>query len=264
MGVSIGSLDVAHNPKADEAELQRLLALSSWRSLDDYQQLARLSARLGRHPVRDWDDKDEAELEALLAQYGSLRDESLQSISNRVQVLMLGIAAVGVLVGGSLTISDPRAARNVIYAIFSGAIPLVCIFVLFVWAGEAMRSARVGYFLAADVEARINQKLGRFVMSWEASLWAGAQRRDEVWGPSMMALSIVGLVGLAAPWCGVLLSGNAGVLPIWPILAVLVPYLLLAAAALYLGANLDRLRNIPEVRSVFSPPSHAGSTSNKS
>jgi hypothetical protein len=233
----------ADTPLAPENELERLLSLSSFRTIADYQRLARLSADLVRQCLRDWDGKDEAELQALLAQYQSLREESLQTISNRVEILLLGIASVGALVGGSLTIDDPQASRKVIYAVFSGAIPLVCIFVLFVWAGEAMRSARAGYFLAADVEARINQKLGRFV-----------QKRDEMWGPSMMAFVIIAIVALAAPWCGVLLSGLDGVARIWPIVAVGVPYLFLAAGAFYLRANLDRLRKIAVVRSVFMAP----------
>ncbi|MEO6332458.1 MAG: hypothetical protein ABIP09_07915 [Gemmatimonadaceae bacterium] len=238
----------------DETELAKLLSLSTERRIQDYRRIAGLSADLGRQASRDWDAKDEAELQALLAQYGSLREESLQTIGNRIQILLLGIAAVGALVGGSLTIDDPQASRKVIYAIFSGAIPLVCIFILFVWAGEAMRSSRVGYFLAADVEATINHKLGRFVLNWEANLWAGAQDRDEMWGPSMMAFVVIGLVAAAAPWCGVLFSGLGGVPPIGPILAILVPYLFLAAAALYLRGKLDRLRNNPVVRSVFFVP----------
>jgi len=182
-----------------EAELERLLSLSAVRSLCDYRRMAALTTELGRQGQRDWDSKDDAEFAALLAQYGSLREESIQSISNRVQVLMLGIAAIGVLAAGSLTISDPKASRDVVIAIFSGAIPLVCIFMLLVWATEAMRSARVGYFLASEVEARINHRLGRFVVNWEASLWAGAQKRDEMGGSSMMAFAVVGIIAFAAP-----------------------------------------------------------------
>jgi len=234
-----------------ENELQGLLSMSSSRSIHDYRRIARLSADLGRKKERDWDLTDEAELEALLAQYESLRKESLQTISNRVQILLLGIAAIGALVGGSLTIGNPQASRNIIYAIFSGAIPLVSIFVLFVWTGEAMRSSRVGYFLAAEVEARVNQKFGRLVMNWETNLWAGAQKRDELWGPSMMAFVIVAMIAAASPWCGVFLGGIADVSRIRLLLLIAAPYLFLAGAALYLGANLKRLRNIPVIQSVF-------------
>ena len=49
-----------------------------------------------------WDNKDSAELGALIAQYESLRKESLNSINNRVQILLLGLAAIGAIVGGTL------------------------------------------------------------------------------------------------------------------------------------------------------------------
>jgi len=232
-----------------ECELEDLLSLSRPRNISDYQRIAQLSVDLGRKEGREWDKKDEAELEALLAQYESLRKESLQTINNRVQILMLGIAAIGALVGGSLSIGNPLASRNIIYAIFSGAIPLISIFVLFVWTGEAMRSSRVGYFLAADIEATVNQKLGRFIMNWETNLWAGTQKRDEMWGPSMMAFVIIAIIAFVSPWCGLLLIGINRVARIW--LVVAVPYLFLIGAAIYLGMKLKRLRNIPVVGSVF-------------
>ncbi|MCH8013077.1 MAG: hypothetical protein IIA61_14220 [Candidatus Marinimicrobia bacterium] len=237
--------------EGEEEALQRLLSLSRRRTLDDYVAITRLSARLGRRRDRAWDDKDRAELDALIAQYQSIREESLQTINNRVQIMMLGIAAIAALAGGSLTIEDPASSRNIIYAVFSGGIPLVSIFVLLVWAGEAMRSHRAGYFLAADVEAHINQKLGRFIMNWETALWAGRLERDEMRGPSMMAFAVIGVVALAAPWFGVFLSGTSNLPLIWPTLAVLVPYSFLGATALYLRNNMHRLRNIPVISSTF-------------
>ena len=232
-----------------ECELENLLSLSRSRNISDYQRIAQLSVVLGRKEGREWDGKDEAELEALLTQYESLRKESLQTINNRVQILMLGIAAIGALVGGSLSIGNPLASRNIIYAIFSGAIPLISIFVLFVWIGEAMRSSRVGYFLAADIEAAVNEKLGRFIMKWETNLWVGTQKRDEMWGPSMMAFVIIAVIALASPWCGLLLIGINRVARIW--LVVAVPYIFLIGAAVYLGMKLKQVRNIPIISSVF-------------
>lgn len=127
---------------AGEEEKKRLLLLTTKRTFKEYQRIVLLSNHLGCQSKYNWDAKDTAEIEALLAQYVSLLKESLQTISNRVQIMLIGLAAIGALVGGSLTISDPKASRIVIYAVFSGAIPIMCIFILLVWAGEAMRSAR--------------------------------------------------------------------------------------------------------------------------
>lgn len=183
-----------------EAELAGLLSIFRSRTRDDYIQIAQLAARLEEESRdREWDEKDDAELSALITQYESLREESLGTINNRTQILLLGITAISALVGGSLTIQDPQTNKVIIYAVFSGAIPLVSIFILLVWAGEAMRASRVGYFLAADMEARINQKLGRFTMNWEAALWAGLLPRDEMFGPSMMSFAVIGMLAVASP-----------------------------------------------------------------
>ena len=137
------------------------------------------------------EDKDKYELTMRISEYESLRQESMNSINNRVQIMVFGMAAIGALVGGSLTIDDPAKSPYLIYSIFSIAIPLICIYIFFVWASEAMRSHRVGYFIASEVEPGINKILGRSVMTWEISLWKGRLPRDEMYGPSMMAMTIL-------------------------------------------------------------------------
>ncbi|MEP0873619.1 hypothetical protein NDA01_28065 [Trichocoleus desertorum AS-A10] len=246
------SHDFDLSTEVDEVELQRLLSLFAERRRSDYARMANLSARLeegDRH--RDWDERDAAELGALITQYETLREESLQTLNNRTQITLLGLTAIAALVAGSLTIEKPEESRTIIYAVFSGAIPLICIFILLSWAGEAMRAHRVGYFLAADVEARINKKLGRFVMNWETALWTGQLPRDEMFGPSMVSFFVIGILSVAAPWFGINLIGIKNTAVIEQVLAVLIPYSFLAATALYLVKNMDRLRNIPVIQSVF-------------
>lgn len=244
-------------------ELAGLLSLSVARTKRDYRRLAHLSASLaGLEPpkAQGWADVDTAELDALLAQYVSLRDESMNTINNRIQILLLGVAAVGALIGGALTIDDPTAKPLVVRAVFSLAIPLVAVFVLFVWISEAVRSHRVGYFLAADAEARINAKLGRLVMSWEAGLWAGNMPRDELFGPSMMALGVFGLVAAAAPFCGLALTGippRLDVLLSPAVLqsrAILIPFAIFAAAIGYVVLNWRRLKNEDVIISTLADP----------
>ena len=237
-----------------EEELQTLLSLTKKRTFKDYQRIAALSNLLGRHPNRDWDPKDEAEIAILLAQYESIRNESLQTIANRVKIMLLGLGAIGALIGGSLTIKKPDEGMNVfiILAVFSIIIPLICIFILIVWAGEAIRSARAGYFLASTVEAQINQKMGRFVMTWETALWAGKLPRDEMWGPSMVSFLFFGIMALAAPCFGVLLSGGTKYSLLWFDIAIIIPYFFLILSGLYILKNLHRLRKKKEVKSVWS------------
>lgn len=239
----------------ERQELETLLSLSARRTRDHYRTLARLSARLAaqeRAVGKKWEDEDTAELDALIAQYESLREESMHTINNRIQTMLLGLAAVGALAAGSLTVDKPTESKALIYGVFSGAIPLVCIFVLLVWVSEAMRAHRVGYFLAADAEARINAKLGRLVMTWEASLWTRRLPRDELFGPSMMAMAVFGVIAVFAPLFGLALSGTQLGPVVFLLLVLGVPYTLLLAAALYVLLNMSRLKNEPVLSSTLA------------
>ncbi len=171
-------------------------------------------------------------------------------------ILMLGVAGIAALAGGSLTVGDLANKKELVYAVFSGAIPVVCAFVLLVWVSEAVRCHRVGYHLAAETEARINALLGRLSMTWEASLWTGFYSRDEKLGPSMMALALIGILAGAAPLCGLWLS-DTPLDPLWvPLLILGLPYGLLLLVVAYVARQMPRLVNIPEVRSKIAaaPP----------
>ena len=233
--------------------LLRLLTLGRARTRDDYLILGRLSEALRNRPGfegANWSESDTAELNALLTEYGSLRQESLNTINNRVQILVLGLAAIGAVAGVAATSEHILGNRTMIWAIFSAAIPFVCIFVFLVWLSEAIRNHRVGYHLAAEVEARINAKLERLVVTWEASLWTGLHKRDEMWGPSMAALGLVFLVGAAAPWCGLCRSAatsRAGARAAVGLVAaplsrrrqlIIIAAVLVALSLLFLGVNI--------------------------
>lgn len=234
-----------------DGELRQLLSLSRPRQRRHYKAMARLSDDLRRDRANRETDTEDAEFVALLAEYDSLRQESMNTVNNRVQVLILGAAAIAALVGGALTIDKPEERKLLLWALFSLVVPLTCVFVLLVWVSEAVRAHRVGSFLAGDVEARINAKLGRLVLSWEAALWTGAVPRDERWGPSMMALGAIGVVGLAAPVLGIVLTGTRWTPIWWPIVLMLPGYGLLIFAAAYVRSLMPRLRNTGAVVSVW-------------
>jgi hypothetical protein len=246
---SDASLPAQHplHPLSDSHRLHHLLRPSTARTASDYAELTRLSANY-RAPDTcvegSWEEEDTAELTALIAEYDSLRQESMNTINNRTQILLLEVAAIG-----ALTIDNLPDKPVLVYTIFSGAIPLTCVFVFMVWLSEAIRSHRAGYFLAACTEAKINAKLGRLVISWEATLWTGKLPRDELFGPSMMALGVVGLLALAAPLFGLFLTrvdiGWTG----RPLLQLWIPYVTLAAAGLYTLTKMKRLKNIPTLAS---------------
>jgi hypothetical protein len=232
-------------------ELSQLLLLSTPRRRHDYRRMAQLSTELGPFDSSQATPGDDAEFAALLAEYDSLRQECMNSTNNRVQVLIFGAAAIAALVGGALTIDEPQKHQLLLWALFSLAVPLTCIFVLLVWVSEAIRAHRASAFLAGDVEARINAKVGRLVLYWEAALTTAALPRDERRGPSMMALGVVGLVAVAAPAFGIVAS-KTGWTPLWwPITQIVPGYLLLALSFVYVLGLMPRLKNTGVVVSLW-------------
>ena len=212
--------------------------------------MAQLSEALKHEPPdrQEWTDRDAAELTCLLAEYSTLRQESLNAVSNRVTALVLGLASVAALSGALLTRANLSSKPLLVAGVFSIAIPIFCIFVYVIWLSEAIRSHRVGYYLASVVEARINDKLQSLTMTWEAALWAGLQKRDERFGPSMVAVGLVCVFGLGAPWFGVLVSDT----PLsWGLWQIWVPYALFAFTAAYSYVYLPRLKNQPVIQSPF-------------
>lgn len=238
-------------PEQELTELRRLLSLSRHRRREDYKRMAQLTERAiaGDSAVGET-PREDREWEALLLQYQTLREESLNSTNNRIQVLMLGAAAMAALLGGALTIERPQDAKLLIYALFSVSVPLIWIFVLLVWMSEAVRAHRVGFFLAGDVEARINARVGGLTLSWEAALWTGALPRDEGFGPSAVAFGVLLLLAVVAPICGIWLSGTYS--PWWWVAIQLsVPYGALAWALMYVKRLKPRFENTDFVRSLW-------------
>lgn len=235
-----------------------LLDLRRQRTLADYQILAHLTATEARPEflnAKEWTEADSAELTALLAEYDSLRNESLNAINNRLQLLLLALAALGALLGGALSIDEPSKHIFAITLLLSVAVPLMSCLVLVVWAGEAMRMKRVGHFLAIDVEPRINRKLGRLVMSWEQALLSGALPRDEFSGASMYVGVVFGCAALAAPIVGLRITGTP---LIWntlgpPLWQLWLPWSLVGFTGIFLLAKRHQLVSGKNGRSVFEP-----------
>lgn len=232
-------------------KLRGLLSLSRERTIHDYQLMAKLTDDLSVEAQREdgWTQMMASELQALLAEYNTLRQESLETIKNRIQILTLGIGAIGAQIVGALSIAEPAKNKLLVLSLFSFAIPVTGVYILLLWVSEAVRSHRIGYYLASECEARINRLFGRLVMSWEASLWTGLLPRDELGGPSMVALAMIGLISGLSPVIGLCLVRPAMSLSL--LIALIFPYIVLLSGALYTVHLMPRLRNIP----IISSPS---------
>jgi hypothetical protein len=112
------------------------------------------------------EDVQAQRLQALLAEYDSLRHESLTSISNRIIVANFTFVALALILAALLTRTRPSAIVGIVSLLF---VPQVAKTGLLIWLGEYDRSQRVGNWLKG-VEQRINHVLGQEVMTWEGSL----------------------------------------------------------------------------------------------
>jgi len=234
-------------------EFKNLLSLEKCRTKDDYIKLAEYSEKGSIKFKKKWEEKDNSELDILIREYSSLRQESINSVNNRIQAMVLGFAAIAALISATFAVSDLRNNSSIVTIIFSIGIPLSCIFTFLIWLSEAIRSHRVGYYLASVTEARINKKLGKLVLSWESGLWTGLLNRDELFGPSMIALAVLGIIACGSPIFGLLINGISLSLKGEPLIMELwIPYGFLILTAIYAISNMPHLRNNPKIQSKFN------------
>ncbi len=105
--------------------------------------------------------------EAYRQEYDTLREECLQSMGNRTQIIAFGLGTLAVLIGGTLSMEN-RLTETVNF-MFNYAVPFISTMVYYAWFAEFERMVRAGKFLK-DLEDAINEFLPRRVLSWEHDL----------------------------------------------------------------------------------------------
>lgn len=106
-----------------------------------------------------------------MTEYETLRQESLDSINNRSQIVSFGLGTLGVLAGGVLASERASNSFPLLVVVFSVGIPTISVLVLYSWLGEVERMMRAGRFMV-DLETRINDEISPAnpALSWERSL----------------------------------------------------------------------------------------------
>ncbi|MET7488579.1 hypothetical protein [Streptomyces sp. NPDC005538] len=108
-------------------------------------------------------------LTALLAEYNSLRTESLQAISNRIQIMNFAFTSLAVVLAAMFSSDLPRGILIPACLVF---VPGAAKASLLIWLGEYHRSQRAGRGVAM-VERQINRVLGEEeLLGWESRLVA--------------------------------------------------------------------------------------------
>ena len=106
------------------------------------------------------------QLDARLAEYNSLRQESLQAITNRIQVMNFAFTSLSVVLAAILTSNVSRVILILIGLVF---VPMASKASALIWLGEYNRSQRAGRGISY-LEQKINELLEGPHLSWEAGL----------------------------------------------------------------------------------------------
>lgn len=114
---------------------------------------------------------DEQKIEILLAEYNSLRTESIEAVKNKFQVLTFGFGGLSVFVGSALAARISIGASVLILLVI---VPTLSKAITIVWLGEHRRMVRAGGGVAA-LEVTINRIAGENLLGWEK--WVRSESR---------------------------------------------------------------------------------------
>jgi biotin transporter BioY len=132
------------------------------------------------------------QLEAALAEYDSLRQESMASISNRITVVNFTFGALAVMIAGLLAQSDPTLLSGAVAVLF---VPQLAKTGLLIWLGEYDRSQRAGRWIR-DLESRINSLVDNRSMLWESTLMAKGTHMSYPYASTVLLLLGAGWASL--------------------------------------------------------------------
>ncbi len=106
----------------------------------------------------------------LIEEYKTLREECLQALRQQTQILQVGFAAIGVVVGIGIKLEDEHTLSA---CVLVGFVPLLAMFVVFMWCGELHRMAQAGAQISR-IEHRWQDEYREWVATWESLLAANS------------------------------------------------------------------------------------------
>jgi len=163
------------------------------------------------------------EFEARMAEYNSLRQESLQAISNRVQIMNFTFTSLTIILASLMAADIPVTLVLIVSLLF---VPIACKVSALVWLGEYNRSQRAGSGIRQR-EALINELIRNVpALSWETDLYSKGTHMGYPYAASLAFMLSTGIFGEA-------LGGYSaaqlvhGVLPVMGVVALTVAFSLL-------------------------------------
>ncbi|BAL90127.1 hypothetical protein AMIS_49070 [Actinoplanes missouriensis 431] len=140
-----------------------------------------------------------------LAEYQSLRAESLQAQQAQQTIMQFGITGIAVLIGLSLQVEERLIA--ILALLF--VVPLLSIFIVSVWFVEIFRSIRAGAFLSC-LEVKINRVLGGDVPALEWESWLRRHPEVRMFVRDRMSFGVLYVLNIAGLVVSAFLARGAG------------------------------------------------------
>ena len=107
-------------------------------------------------------------VEVLMKEYEFLRNEILDSIKMKYQIIFSGLTMIGFIIGGSASAITNNFSGIAEFLLFF-VLPLFCITILLVWIGEIEKMQRIAEQLL-KIENHVNALLDQRILSFENSL----------------------------------------------------------------------------------------------
>jgi biotin transporter BioY len=182
------------------------------------------------------------QLDSALAEYESLRQESMASISNRITVVNFTFGALAVMIAGLLAQTDPTLLSGAVAVLF---VPQLAKTGLLIWLGEYDRSQRAGRWIR-DLELRINALVDNRSMSWESALMSKGTHMSYPYASTVLLLLGAGWASLVVGFSiiyGTLLTDDPQWLNWVAVVAVVVVVAVEILFALYFRAKWRSVRS---------------------
>ncbi len=136
-----------------------------------------------------------------LEEYRALRNEVLQSIRSRLEILSFGLATLGVLIG--LSLQDKVIDTDFAGFVLAVFVPAAGCIIVIEWLSEVQRAKRASNHLWG-IERRVNHALQEPALSWEESLRSSQYQHMRIFRYHHWAVvSFFTGVPAAAAWWGV-------------------------------------------------------------
>ncbi len=150
-------------------------------------------------------------LEVILKEYETVRQEAMDAIGNRNQVLSFGLATIGIIFAAAISSKDILGNIRFVQIVFCGVIPVISLLVSVVWFGEVNRMNRASVYIKTQIEPRIDSifEKGEYkrLLNWEN--WQ-RETKTQLAYPYIAATLLFILIAGSSPVAG-LMAANVGI-----------------------------------------------------